>query len=57
MRLMASSCSVSEAAYEAGYNTLSCFSRQFRQLYGTSPTVWREENREAATSNAGGKTL
>ncbi|MCI8554357.1 MAG: AraC family transcriptional regulator [Clostridiales bacterium] len=46
MRLMTSDCSVSEAAYQAGYNTLSCFFRQFCRLYGISPTAWRKERRK-----------
>ena len=45
IRLMTSSCSVAEAAYGAGYNTLSCFSRQFHRIYGVSPTVWRRDAR------------
>lgn len=52
IRLMASSCSVAEAAYGAGYNTLSCFSRQFHRIYGVSPTVWRRNARLEAERNA-----
>jgi AraC-like DNA-binding protein len=54
MRLMTTDCSVSEAAYKAGYNTLSCFFRQFDRLYGVSPTVWRKEHREGSFQ-VGGK--
>ena len=33
---------VSEAAYEAGFQSLSQFNRVFRRIAGESPTVYRE---------------
>jgi AraC-like DNA-binding protein len=33
---------ISEAAYEAGFQTLSQFNRVFRKIAGESPTAWRE---------------
>jgi AraC-like DNA-binding protein len=33
---------VSEAAYEAGFQSLSQFNRVFRRIAGLSPTVYRE---------------
>ena len=32
---------ISEAAYEAGFQSLSQFNRVFRRVTGQSPTVWR----------------
>ena len=34
---------ISEAAYEAGFQSLSQFNRVFRKIVGESPTVWREK--------------
>jgi AraC-like DNA-binding protein len=36
-----SPCSVSEAAYEAGFSDLSYFNRSFRRKYGLTPTAAR----------------
>jgi AraC-like DNA-binding protein len=33
---------VSEAAYEAGFQSLSQFNRVFRRIAGESPTTYRE---------------
>ncbi len=33
---------ISEAAYEAGFQSLSQFNRVFRRIVGESPTVWRD---------------
>ena len=32
---------ISEAAYEAGFQSLSQFNRVFRKITGEAPTVWR----------------
>ena len=32
---------ISEAAYEAGFQSLSQFNRVFRRVTGLAPTVWR----------------
>lgn len=34
---------ISEAAYEAGFQSLSQFNRVFRKIVGESPTIWREK--------------
>ena len=34
---------ISEAAYEAGFQSLSQFNRVFRKIVGESPTVWRDK--------------
>jgi len=34
---------ISEAAYEAGFQSLSQFNRVFRRVTGQAPTVWREQ--------------
>ncbi len=34
---------ISEAAYEAGFQSLSQFNRVFRKIVGESPTTWREK--------------
>jgi YesN/AraC family two-component response regulator len=34
---------ISEAAYEAGFQSLSQFNRVFRKVAGESPTIWREK--------------
>lgn len=34
---------ISEAAFEAGFQSLSQFNRVFRKIAGQSPTVWREK--------------
>ncbi len=34
---------ISEAAYEAGFQSLSQFNRVFRKVAGEAPTVWREK--------------
>lgn len=34
---------ISEAAYEAGFQSLSQFNRVFRRVTGEAPTVWREK--------------
>ena len=39
---------VSEAAYEAGFQSLSQFNRVFRRIAGESPTVYRERLHGAA---------
>ena len=34
---------ISEAAYEAGFQSLSQFNRVFRRVTGQAPTVWRDK--------------
>lgn len=34
---------ISEAAYEAGFQSLSQFNRVFRKIAGEAPTIWREK--------------
>jgi AraC-like DNA-binding protein len=34
---------ISEAAYEAGFQSLSQFNRVFRKIAGEAPTLWREK--------------
>lgn len=34
--------SVSQIAYDCGFNDLSHFNRSFRTVYGTTPTAWRK---------------
>jgi len=34
---------ISEAAYEAGFQSLSQFNRVFRKVAGESPTIWRDK--------------
>ncbi len=33
--------SVSEAAYAVGYDSVSHFSRRFKERFGKSPSLWR----------------
>lgn len=40
-RLLSSSRRIIDIAFECGYQTLSCFNRQFVKFYGESPSVWR----------------
>lgn len=42
---------ISEAAYEAGFQSLSQFNRVFRRIVGQAPTVWRDKL-HAASSRA-----
>lgn len=37
--------SVEQIAQSVGYRYTGCFFRQFRQSFGTTPKVWRKENR------------
>ncbi len=42
---------ISEAAYEAGFQSLSQFNRVFRKIAGEAPTLWREKSlRRSATA-------
>lgn len=41
--LLEPSCTVTEACFSVGYNTMSCFSRQFHRFFGCSPTGWRKQ--------------
>jgi len=41
---------ISEAAYEAGFQSLSQFNRVFRKIVGESPTTWREKLQRGAVS-------
>ena len=34
---------ISEAAFEAGFQSLSQFNRVFRRVTGEAPTVWRDK--------------
>jgi len=34
---------ISEAAFEAGFQSLSQFNRVFRKIEGESPTLWRDK--------------
>lgn len=43
---------ISEAAYEAGFQSLSQFNRVFRKIAGESPTVWRAKVRRGHTTAA-----
>jgi AraC-like DNA-binding protein/ligand-binding sensor protein len=43
---------ISEAAYEAGFQSLSQFNRVFRKIVGESPTTWREKLQRGGTSAA-----
>jgi len=38
---------ISEAAYEAGFQSLSQFNRVFRKIAGEAPTLWREKLQRA----------
>lgn len=40
--LSTSSLSIEEIAYKSGFNTLSVFSRKFKQEFGYPPTVYRK---------------
>lgn len=44
---------ISEAAYEAGFQSLSQFNRVFRKIVGESPTTWREKLQRGTVSTAG----
>lgn len=44
---------VSEAAYEAGFQSLSQFNRVFRRIVGESPTVYREHLHGAGPARSG----
>jgi len=41
---------ISEAAYEAGFQSLSQFNRVFRKIVGESPTTWRDKLQRGAVS-------
>lgn len=43
---------ISEAAYEAGFQSLSQFNRVFRKIVGESPTIWREKVQRGGTTAA-----
>ncbi len=43
---------VSEAAYEAGFQSLSQFNRVFRKIVGESPTTWREKLQRGSGATA-----
>lgn len=43
---------ISEAAYEAGFQSLSQFNRVFRKIVGESPTTWREKLQRGTTTAA-----
>ena len=42
--------SVEKIAQSVGYRYTGCFFRQFRQSFGTTPKVWRKENRIQASA-------
>lgn len=48
-RLRSSGDSISDIAYEAGFNDLSTFNRRFRRLLGASPGRYRERAKGAAS--------
>jgi AraC-like DNA-binding protein/ligand-binding sensor protein len=43
---------ISEAAYEAGFQSLSQFNRVFRKIVGESPTIWREKLQRGSVASA-----
>lgn len=43
---------ISEAAFEAGFQSLSQFNRVFRKITGEAPTVWRDKLPNQATTPA-----
>ncbi|MBA4138327.1 MAG: AraC family transcriptional regulator [Opitutus sp.] len=43
---------ISEAAYEAGFQSLSQFNRVFRKIVGESPTVWRDKLQRGGSTAA-----
>lgn len=43
---------ISEAAFEAGFQSLSQFNRVFRKITGEAPTVWRSRLPQAAPASA-----
>ncbi|MBM3572021.1 MAG: helix-turn-helix transcriptional regulator, partial [Alphaproteobacteria bacterium] len=45
MRLTTTAAPVSSIAFEAGFGDLSTFNRRFRQIFGASPTVFRQRER------------
>ena len=47
-------CRISEAAYEAGFQSLSQFNRVFRRISGESPSAYRERLHGDAPTRAGG---
>ena len=47
MRLATSSAPVSTIAFETGFGDLSTFNGRFRNVFGTSPTIYRERERRA----------
>jgi AraC-like DNA-binding protein len=47
---------VSEAAYEAGFQSLSQFNRVFRRIEGQAPSAYREHLHGSQPANAGGRT-
>ena len=49
-RLMQTHVRVSEAAYEAGFQSLSQFNRAFRRVAGESPSAFRERLHEQSHS-------
>lgn len=48
---------VSEAAYEAGFQSLSQFNRVFRRIAGEAPSAYRERLHGPADALAGGRSL
>jgi AraC-like DNA-binding protein len=43
---------ISEAAYEAGFQSLSQFNRVFRKIVGESPTTWRDKLQRGTVSTS-----
>jgi len=44
---------ISEIAFQCGYSNLSVFSRNFKILFGISPTQWRHSNKSQTDRNHG----
>jgi len=44
--LLETDATVAETAYASGFESLSNFNRQFQQISGTSPKVFRQQNKK-----------
>lgn len=47
LRLSCEQCNVTDASFDAGYETVESFSRAFRKMFGCPPSKYREQHRKA----------
>ncbi len=55
-RLLETSCSIQEIAYQCGYRSMPSFTRSFVRQFGSTPSSWRNDRKMRPTLEVSGKT-